>query len=143
VTESQLQEILKRVSANWNTLQLPAQRKQAFPTWERYVGDLSYAAVSREIDARALAGGFPPRPGEVRAAVLDQEGNAPSPEEAWVIASRVRSAIETGVVPEPMPLLVAETVRSMGRVSNREIFLKVYAERRQTYIAKEYGINEG
>lgn len=139
----EIQEILKRVATNWNILQLPAQRKEAFPTWERYLGDLDPRDVSREIDARALAGGFPPRPGDVRIAVLDLDGNAPSPEQAWVIASRVRTAIEAGVEPEFMAPLVAETIKSMGRVWTREIFLKVYAERRQKYLVKEFGINEG
>lgn len=143
MTDAELKEIINVVATNWNVLQMPAQRKDAFPTWKRYLGDLNYGLVIREIDGRALAGGYPPRPGDVRVAVLDMDGNAPSPEEAWVIASRVRTAIETGVVPEPMPLLVAETVRAMGRVWTREIFLKVYAGRRQKYLAKEFGINEG
>lgn len=111
MTRAELVRIVDIVQAAWPTSD--SNRHAVVRTWWRYLQDLEYQHVLAEIDKRVVRGGWPPRVGEVRrAVVLDSELD--TPQKAWTdVLERLR-AVETGTEWNEISAETAEAMRLCG-----------------------------
>lgn len=112
MTRAELVRIADIVQAAWPTSD---SNRQAFVrTWWRYLQDLEYADVIKEVDRRVVLGGWPPRVGEVRRAVVLAGVERPTAQQAWsMVLERIR-AVETGTEWNELPTEVSDAMRSCG-----------------------------
>lgn len=138
MNETESKQLYNRVLANWNVKILPKAKTEAATVWHHFLCNVSFDAASTAIDARALAGGFPPRPGEIYTDVRVAEGAAPpSTVQALVDSKRLSEAIQHGtMIPEVHPL-VAQTLADVG-VQRDDVFQKLYDERRRAALADAF-----
>lgn len=111
MTRAELVRIVDIVQAAWPTSD--TNRHAVVRTWWRYLQDLEYAEVLKEIDKRVVRGGWPPRVGEVRRAIVlvDQFAGA---QQAWNdVLERLR-AVETGTQWNDISDQTAEAMRACG-----------------------------
>jgi len=138
VTKEELQAIVDRVSINWNVYEMPTRRKGAYKVWWHFLSDLDFDLVSKYVDERALAGDYPPRPGDVRGELIYRKtGIAPPTKQAWVEFQKARSDLESGVDPGNLDPIVAKTMKEMGRNNQRDVFFRLYDDNRGEYFANE------
>ena len=111
MTRAELVRIVDIVQAAWPTSD--SNRHAVVRTWWRYLQDLEYADVLKEIDKRVVRGGWPPRVGEVRRAVVLVEELAGA-QQAWNdVLERLR-AVETGTEWNEITAETAEAMRRCG-----------------------------
>jgi len=134
----QLVDLYNLVATNWN-LQPTSEKElvKKLETWNRYLGDVDYQKAVHEIDRLALAGGYPPRPAEVRVLVLAGNDLPPIPAIALAQAHELTKAIRNGThIPQTHPV-VAGTIEKYG-LGRDDMFLRVYEEVRRDYLAATY-----
>lgn len=131
----QLVDLYNLVAVNWN-FQPVSEKEQVkkLEVWNRYCGDLDYQQTVAEIDRIALAGGYPPRPAEIRVRVLAGNDLPPIPAIALAEAHNLTTAIRNGTrIPTVHPL-VAATIEQYG-LSRDDIFIKQYEQARADHLA--------
>lgn len=129
-------ELFDRVQNNWNLRTMTkVARAQAVETWHHFLKDVPFEQAGHVIDARALAGGYPPKPAEIFTAVYTDAGDAPpTVSQALADAHSLTDAIQYGLpVPNVHPL-VKETIRQIG-VQHDLVFKERYEEKRIEYLA--------
>ncbi len=137
MTKEQIGLIVDVVVGNWNLKLIPSQKKPMVAAWERYLLDMDYGDVSRAVDSRAMAGGFPPKPAEIRLDVLRAKGQAPPGAVlALAQAKKLTDAIQSGT---PLPAnthdLVRETIQEIG-VQHDVAFKERYDEKLVEYLGR-------
>ncbi len=131
---SQVEELYNFVESNWGLPEVSTKRKtQNLRNWRRFLEDLDYQETRSFLEGRAMSSGFPPKLGEIRAAVA---ANLPTPEEALVQTQRLSKAIQTGLsdLPETHPF-VAEVYADIG-LQKEETFMRLYRQRREDELKK-------
>lgn len=83
-------------------------------TWWRYLQDLPFDDVVRELDSHVVRGGWPPRVGEIRRAVVLRGSRAETPAEAWASVQERLRAVETGTEWNELTEEAAEAMRRSG-----------------------------
>ncbi len=137
MTKEQVGLLVDVVIGNWNLKLIPSQKIPMTKAWERYLSDMDYTEVSHAVDARAMAGGFPPKPAEIRLDVLKAKGQAPpGAVEALAQAKKLTDAVQFGIT---LPLnthdLVRETIREIG-VQHDVAFKERYEEKLLEYFSR-------
>lgn len=111
MTRTELVRIVDMVTAAWPSMD--GNHSATVRTWWRYLQDLEYTDVLREIDKRVVRGGWPPRVGEVRRAVVLVD-ELVGPQQAWNdVLERLR-AVETGTEWNEITAETAEAMRRCG-----------------------------
>lgn len=90
------------------------QEAAAMRTWWRYLQDLDFADVVRELDSHVVRGGWPPRVGEIRRAVVLKGERLETAAEAWASVQERLRAVETGTVWNDLSLDAAAAMRRSG-----------------------------
>ena len=83
-------------------------------TWWRYLQDLDFTDVVRELDSHVVRGGWPPRVGEIRRAVVLKGERLETAAEAWASVQERLRAVETGTVWNDLSLDAAAAMRRSG-----------------------------
>ena len=83
-------------------------------TWWRYLQDLEFADVVRELDSHVVRGGWPPRVGEIRRAVVLRGSRSETVAEAWASVQERLRAVETGTGWNEISPEAAEAMRRAG-----------------------------
>ena len=90
------------------------QEAAAMRTWWRYLQDLDFTDVVRELDSHVVRGGWPPRVGEIRRAVVLKGERLETAAEAWASVQERLRAVETGTVWNDLSLDAAAAMRRSG-----------------------------
>lgn len=90
------------------------QEAAAMRTWWRYLQDLDFTDVVRELDSHVVRGGWPPRVGEIRRAVVLKGERLETAAEAWASVQERLRAVETGTVWNDLSLDAATAMRRSG-----------------------------
>lgn len=90
------------------------QEAAAMRTWWRYLQDLDYADVVKELDSHVVRGGWPPRVGELRRAVVLKGEKFETPAEAWASVQERLRAVETGTEWNELSVEAASAMRRAG-----------------------------
>lgn len=112
MTRAELVRIVDIVRAAWPAMD--GNHSATVRTWWRYLQDLAYADVLREVDRRVVMGGWPPRVGEVRRAVMIGSSSAASSQQAWAMVLERLRAVETGTEWNELPDEVSAAMRACG-----------------------------
>lgn len=118
MNKDELVGVVDHVCAAWAYDPNPPQRKAMYRTWSEYIGDLPHDAVMAEVRRAAVANEWQPRPGVVRARVVDRinPSTLPSADDAWRQACERMDAVVNGVYPWPdVHPAVAGAMKAMGR----------------------------
>ena len=134
--KTELAEVVKQVSINWNLPTMGPPFLERCRLWWDYLNDLEIDLIDQAVrQIITLDQRFVPRVGQVRRLAIDlgQGDPIPSPPEAW---AQFRSAIggsEAGVPFEKPHDLVAKTMKSFPNSgaalrtnSDRELFLSAF-----------------
>lgn len=112
-------------------------------TWWRYLQDLDFTDVVRELDSHVVRGGWPPRVGEIRRAVVLKGERLETAAEAWASVQERLRAVETGTVWNDLSLDAAAAMRRSGmdgrsrpdEKSFKAAFEELCVERDETLLA--------
>ena len=112
MTRTELVRIVDMVTAAWPNMD--GNHHSTVRTWWRYLQDLEYRDVLSEIDRRVVMGGWPPRVGEVRRAVMLSGKESAGSQQAWTMGLERLRAVETGTEWNEIPDNVSNAMRSCG-----------------------------
>jgi len=83
-------------------------------TWWRYLQDLDFLDAVRELDSHVVRGGWPPRVGEIRRAIVLRGSRVETPAEAWASVQERLRAVEAGTEWNVLTEEAAEAMRRAG-----------------------------
>lgn len=153
MTKDECIEVVERIYLSWNQTINPLQKKLAYRSWWRILGDLDNQVVHKVIDALVIEAGYMPRPGEIRRRSINiiHGIRVPTPIEAWQQLREAADASMSGsYTGKPIHELVSKTIKALGGTQaytlhtngDREQFMHEYGKMLSEFEATLYGIPE-
>lgn len=129
MTKEELTAIVEHANASWGLNPFKDELVRQKKAWWHFLADLESRNVMKTVDRLAIAGGFPPRPGEVRRITI--LGRLPTAIEAWGELQAARQAVYGGSQPSPVSEMTKATVKRLGDAQmstngDREKFIETY-----------------
>lgn len=142
MNRTQSDDLVDRVYVVWRIESTIQDRKKAKEVWWEFIHDLDFDAVRKVLNGKALIGGYPPRPGEVR--VEAKIGRLPLASDAWDELQRNREKVNSGGMADHMSPLAAATVNrlrsqagGLNTNADRNLFVQTFTRVLEEFIAEE------
>lgn len=116
MNRSDCNALVEKIYLQWRIEGTIQDRKKAPEIWWEFLHDLDLDAVRRVLNLRAMANGYPPRPGEVRAEVI--LGRIPHVAEIWRELQAASAKVNSGqFLDEPYSKWTGLVVKKLGSLS--------------------------
>jgi hypothetical protein len=154
-TKEETVRLVELLWATWpNNDASSAAKKVHYEAWHRIICDLPYKFCIKALDEFVIEDKpWAPRPGAMRKRaidLMDPNGTAPIPIEAWGQFQRNLASATSGSDFVPLHPLVSRAVEKLGATTqrglhtngDRDLFIKVYEEVLRVSEQERYGIKE-
>lgn len=149
MTDQELAKFIKTVYSTYDRSLVPKELKEYAEAWAPYIQGFAYDIAQKVLPNVCLGKEFPPRPWEIRVAILDHiRGSNPPPTspQAWIQYQQIMSDVASGNVREWQvhPALHATLLAIQGAALNNQFdakrFETVYEDKVKEWFKKTYWI---
>lgn len=149
MTEQELVKFIKTVYYTFDRSLVPREVTEYAAAWAPYLKEFDYALAQQVLPNVCLGKEFPPRPWEIRVALIDHVGDidrAPSSPQAWIQYQSMMADVANGTVSNwsVHPALHATLVAVQGVGLNNQFdakrFETIYEDKVKEWFKKTYGM---
>lgn len=101
MTDTELAKFIKTVYYTFDRVLVPKEVNEYVAAWGPYVKEFDYDLAQKVLPNVCLGKEYPPRPWEIRVALIDHTKRIPHPPsstEAWVLYQSIMSEVASGAV---------------------------------------------
>ena len=148
MTDAELAKFIKTVYFTFDRALVPKELSEYVTAWAPYVQEFDYAVAQQVLPNVCMGKEFPPRPWEIRVALIDytqQIVHPPSTTAAWVFYQQLMTEVASGAVQERVVHPVVQTTLAaisgigLNNQFDAKRFESLYEDKVKEWFKNTYG----